>query len=55
MDEQGLITRRRDPANRRVHLVELTEAGEALFYRLRGTAAAFDERLRTGLSGYEAA
>ncbi len=25
MDEQGLITRRRDPANRRVHLVELTE------------------------------
>jgi MarR family transcriptional regulator for hemolysin len=36
MDAQGLITRRRDPANRRVHLVELTEAGEATFGRLRG-------------------
>src|SRR5215472_5759337 len=27
MDTAGLITRRRDPANRRVHLVEITEAG----------------------------
>ena len=53
MDEQGLITRRRDPANRRVHLVELTEAGEAAFQRLRGAATAFDQRLRTGLSGDE--
>jgi MarR family transcriptional regulator for hemolysin len=53
MDEQGLITRRRDPANRRVHLVELTEAGEAAFQRLRGVATAFDQRLRAGLSGDE--
>ena len=53
MDEQGLITRRRDPANRRVHLVELTEAGEDAFQRLRGTATAFDQRLRAGLSGDE--
>jgi MarR family transcriptional regulator, transcriptional regulator for hemolysin len=53
MDELGLITRRRDPANRRVHLVELTEAGEAAFLRLRGAATAFDQRLRTGLSGDE--
>ena len=55
MEEQGLITRRRDPANRRVHLVELTEAGEAAFHQLRGAAAAFDERLRAGLSGDEVA
>ena len=55
MDEQGLITRRRDPANRRVHLVELTEAGEAAFQRLRGAAAAFDQRLRAGFSGDEVA
>jgi MarR family transcriptional regulator, transcriptional regulator for hemolysin len=55
MDEQGLITRRRDPANRRVHLVELTEAGEAAFQRLRGAATAFDQRLRAGLSGDEVA
>jgi MarR family transcriptional regulator, transcriptional regulator for hemolysin len=50
MDTQGLITRRRDPANRRVHLVELTDAGEAAFHRLRGAATTFDQRLRAGLS-----
>ncbi len=50
MDAQGLITRRRDPANRRVHLVELTDAGEAAFHRLRGAATTFDQRLRAGLS-----
>jgi MarR family transcriptional regulator for hemolysin len=53
MDEQGLITRRRDPANRRVHQGELTEAGEDAFQRLRGAATAFDQRLRAGLSGDE--
>ena len=53
MDEQGLITRRRDPANRRVHQVELTETGEAAFQRMRGAATAFDQRLRSGLSGDE--
>ena len=55
MDAQGLITRRRDPANRRVHLVELTDAGEALFHRLRQAATAFDQRLRDGLSDAEIA
>ena len=50
MDAQGLVTRRRDPANRRMHLVELTEAGEAAFVRLRDAASAFDERLRRSLS-----
>ena len=50
MDAQGLITRRRDPANRRVHLVELTETGEAAFGRLRNAAIAFDQRLRRGIS-----
>ena len=55
MDAQGLITRRRDPANRRVHLVELTEAGEALFSRLRGAALEFDQRLRDGISSEDVA
>ena len=55
MDEQGLITRRRDPANRRVHLVELTERGEAAFHRMRGAAVAFDEKLRAGFSDDEMA
>jgi MarR family transcriptional regulator for hemolysin len=50
MDAQGLVTRRRDPANRRVHLVELTEAGEAAFHRLRSAAAGFDQRLRRGIT-----
>jgi MarR family transcriptional regulator, transcriptional regulator for hemolysin len=50
MDAQGLVTRRRDPANRRVHVVELTEAGEAAFLRLRDAALTFDERLRRGFA-----
>ncbi len=53
LDEQGLITRRRDPANRRIHVVELTPAGDAAFLRLREAAVAFDRRLRQGLSGVE--
>jgi MarR family transcriptional regulator, transcriptional regulator for hemolysin len=50
MESAGLVTRRRDPENRRLHLVELTPDGDALFLRLRDAAMAFDERLRTGLS-----
>ncbi|WP_230207860.1 MarR family winged helix-turn-helix transcriptional regulator [Microlunatus sp. Gsoil 973] len=51
MEGQGLITRRRDPENRRVHIVELTTAGEQLFGRLRQAATSFDRSLRAGLSG----
>ena len=50
MDSQGLVTRTRDPANRRVHVVELTPAGEAAFIRLAEAATAFDRRLRDGLT-----
>jgi len=50
MDARGLISRTRDAANRRVHVVELTEAGEAMFARLQQAAAAFDARLRAGLA-----
>jgi MarR family transcriptional regulator for hemolysin len=53
MESAGLVTRRRDPANRRLHLVELTPAGDALFFRLRDAAMAFDQRLRAGLSDTE--
>ena len=53
MEAEGLLTRRRDPENRRVHVVELTEAGEAAFARLREAAVAFDRRLRRGLSAEE--
>ena len=50
MESDGLVTRQRDPANRRIHLVALTEAGEALFHRLGAVAVAFDERLCARLS-----
>jgi MarR family transcriptional regulator for hemolysin len=53
MDAAGLITRRRDPANRRVHLLELTASGEASFMRLRGAAVAFDRHLRRGITEEE--
>jgi MarR family transcriptional regulator, transcriptional regulator for hemolysin len=50
MDRDGLITRTRDAANRRVHVVELTDAGQAAFTRLQQVAIAFDARLRAGLA-----
>lgn len=53
MDARGLITRTRDPENRRIHVVRLTEAGEQAFLRLREAAVAFDTRLRTGLTEAE--
>src|SRR5215218_8237963 len=50
MEADGLLTRRRDPANRRVHVVELTDAGEAAFHRLRDVAVEHDRRLRGGFN-----
>ncbi|MGW2661098.1 MarR family winged helix-turn-helix transcriptional regulator [Nocardia tengchongensis] len=55
MENEGLVTRRRDPANRRVQQVELTERGDALFLRLAGAAATHDQRLRAGFSDDEVA
>jgi MarR family transcriptional regulator for hemolysin len=53
MERDGLVTRRRDPANRRVHLVELTDEGTAAFHRLRRVATEHDRRLRAGLTEEE--
>jgi MarR family transcriptional regulator for hemolysin len=55
METDGLLTRRRDPANRRIHVVELTRAGETAFLALRDAAVAFDRRLRAGLTVEEIA
>ena len=50
MEADGLVVRRRNPDNRRVHDVRLSERGEALFHQLAAVALAVDRRLRTGLS-----
>ncbi len=50
MEAHGLITRQRDQANRRSHIVALTAAGETAFLQLREAAAAFDRDLRRGLA-----
>lgn len=55
MEAAGLITRRRDPENRRVHLVELTEHGERQFHLMAAEAVAFDKRVRAGFSDDEIA
>jgi MarR family transcriptional regulator, transcriptional regulator for hemolysin len=53
METAGLVTRRRDPENRRIHVVELTEAGESSFVRLREAAFAFDAQLRQNVTPEE--
>jgi MarR family transcriptional regulator, transcriptional regulator for hemolysin len=55
METAGLVTRARDPENRRVHHVELTEAGEAAFQRLLVRLIAFDQQLRVGFTDKEIA
>jgi MarR family transcriptional regulator for hemolysin len=50
MDADGLITRTRDSANRRVQVVALTPAGDEAFVALRDVAMAFDTRLNAGLT-----
>jgi len=50
LERAGLIVRLRDPDDRRNSHVELTDAGDELFFRLRNTAVTFDSRLRSGFS-----
>ena len=49
MESDGLITRRRDDANRRVQAVALTDTGRTRFRQLRKAAIAFDQQLRRGI------
>jgi MarR family transcriptional regulator for hemolysin len=53
MERTGLVTRERDPANRRAHLVALTAAGEQAFHRLLGPVQSFDRQLRAGFTDDE--
>jgi MarR family transcriptional regulator, transcriptional regulator for hemolysin len=54
-EERGLVRRWREASDRRAQRVELTEAGVALFDRLREVALTHDQRLRSGLSDDEVA
>lgn len=53
MERDGLVTRERDPDNRRSIRVALTPEGDALFERLRAAAESFDHQLRRGISAAE--
>jgi MarR family transcriptional regulator, transcriptional regulator for hemolysin len=55
MESDGLLVRRRDPGDRRNHVIELTELGEQAFIRLRDAAVGFDRRLRAGFEPGELA
>jgi MarR family transcriptional regulator for hemolysin len=50
MDGDGLITRTRDAANRRVQVVALTEKGDQAFLAMRTAAVDFDGKLKSGLA-----
>ena len=53
LETARLVVRTRDPDNRRLQSISLTAGGDALFFRLRDAAVAFDRRLRTGISDAE--
>lgn len=53
MEAAGLVTRERDPEDRRSHIVRRTPVGEALFLELRHAATAFDAKLRHGITPAE--
>lgn len=53
LERQGLVRRWREDSNRRVQRAALTDAGEALFQRLRHVALRHDQRLRSKLTEAE--
>lgn len=53
MEAAGLVTRTRDPRDRRAQVVELTEAGDVEFRTLLSRVQAFDRRLRAGFTDEE--
>jgi MarR family transcriptional regulator, transcriptional regulator for hemolysin len=53
MELDGLVTRQRDPQNRRAHQVALTESGRTAFRSLLGAVMAFDEQLRADFTDAE--
>ena len=53
MERQGLIRRVRDPADRRRHLVEVTEHGEELFQRAQRARETVEDEVLGALSAPE--
>jgi MarR family transcriptional regulator for hemolysin len=53
METAGLVTRSRNPTNRRVHDVVITPHGEGVFLSLVRVVRDFDRQLRSGLSERE--
>ena len=55
MEDQGLVVRTREESNRRVQRIEVTDAGEALYRKLKSAAITFDRRLRNAIGDDETA
>ncbi|MGE0028475.1 MAG: MarR family winged helix-turn-helix transcriptional regulator [Thermoleophilia bacterium] len=53
LESRGLVTRRRDPEDRRRHIVELSEGGVGALDRAEAGLAAVEDRLFGALSGDE--
>ena len=53
MEGQGLIRRVRDPADRRRHLVEVTEHGEQLFHRAQSAREGVEDEVLGALTTSE--
>jgi MarR family transcriptional regulator for hemolysin len=50
LERDGLVSRSRDPDNRRVHRVTLTDAGHRAFFRMLSAVQEFDRQLRAGFT-----
>jgi DNA-binding MarR family transcriptional regulator len=55
LEQDGLIRRVEDPANRRANVLRLTPAGRALLRRAREREAALEAQLAAGMDGKERA
>jgi DNA-binding MarR family transcriptional regulator len=53
VEEKGWVQRRRDPADRRRHLVELTDEGLAALHRAEAAQATIEDEVLSALSSQE--